>query len=105
MYYIQYYNQRLYMGNMIHQAESLSGKNLVLKVPEKPDMLKKNGRCSQACMLFRYLWRGCKPLEERGVCQILWNQGNLQRGRRREIEETITAYRKILYRFLPVLQP
>lgn len=36
-----YYNQRLYMGEIMHQAESLSGKNLVLKLPEKPDVLKK----------------------------------------------------------------
>ena len=38
---VLYYNQRLYMGKIIHQAESLSGKNLVLKLPEKPDVLKK----------------------------------------------------------------
>lgn len=38
---VLYYNQRLYMGEIIHQAESLSGKNLVLKLPEKPDVLKK----------------------------------------------------------------
>lgn len=38
---VQYYNQRLYMGNIIRQAESLSGKNQVLKVTEEPDVLKK----------------------------------------------------------------
>ncbi len=38
---VLYYNQRLYMGNIIRQAESFSGKNLVLKVPEEPDVLKK----------------------------------------------------------------
>lgn len=38
---VLYYNQRLYMGNMIRQAESLSGKNLVLKVTGEPDVLKK----------------------------------------------------------------
>lgn len=38
---VQYYNQRLYMGNIIRQAESLSGKNQVLKVTEESDVLKK----------------------------------------------------------------
>lgn len=38
---VQYYNQRLYMGHIIRQAESLSGKNLVLKVTGEPDVLKK----------------------------------------------------------------
>lgn len=38
---VQYYNQRLYMGNIIRQAESLSRKNLVLKVTGEPDVLKK----------------------------------------------------------------
>jgi hypothetical protein len=38
---VLYYNQRLYMGNIIRQAENLSGKNLVLKVPEEPDVLNK----------------------------------------------------------------
>ena len=38
---VLYYNQHLYMGNMIRQAESLSGKNLVLKVTGEPDVLKK----------------------------------------------------------------
>lgn len=38
---VQYYNQRLYMGNIIRQAESLSGKNQVLKVIGEPDVLKK----------------------------------------------------------------
>lgn len=38
---VLYYNQRLYMGEIIHQAESLSGENQVLKVSEKPDVLKK----------------------------------------------------------------
>lgn len=38
---VQYYNQRLYMGNIIRQAESLSGKNQVLKVTGEPDVLKK----------------------------------------------------------------
>lgn len=53
---VLYYNQRLYMGKIIHQAESLSGKNLVLKVSEKPDVLKSGG-CSQVCMLFPCLLR------------------------------------------------
>ncbi|HJI29835.1 MAG TPA: DUF6056 family protein [Veillonellaceae bacterium] len=38
---VLYYNQRLYMGNIIRQAESLSGKNQVLKVTGEPDVLKK----------------------------------------------------------------
>lgn len=38
---VLYYNQHLYMGNIIRQAESLSGKNLVLKVTGEPDVLKK----------------------------------------------------------------
>lgn len=38
---VQYYSQRLYMGNIIRQAESLSGKNQVLKVPGEPDVQKK----------------------------------------------------------------
>lgn len=38
---VLYYNQHLYMGNIIRQAESLSGKNLVLKVTGERDVLKK----------------------------------------------------------------
>lgn len=38
---VQYYNRRLYMGHIIRQAESLSGKNQVLKVMKEPDVLKK----------------------------------------------------------------
>lgn len=53
---VQYYNQRLYMGNIIRQAESLSGKNQVLKVTGEPDVLK-NGYCSQVCMLLIRLLR------------------------------------------------
>lgn len=53
---VQYYNQRLYMGNIIRQAESLSRKNLVLKVTGEPDVLK-NGYCSQVCMLLIRLLR------------------------------------------------
>lgn len=53
---VQYYNQRLYMGNIIRQAESLSGKNQVLKVTEEPDVLK-SGYCLRECMLFLFLLR------------------------------------------------
>lgn len=38
---VLYYNQHMYMGNIICQAESLSGKNQVLKVTGEPDVLKK----------------------------------------------------------------
>lgn len=38
---VLYYNQHMYMGNIIRQAKSLSGKNLVLKVTGEPDVLKK----------------------------------------------------------------
>lgn len=38
---VLYYNQHMYMGNIIRQAESLSGKNQVLKVTGEPDVLKK----------------------------------------------------------------
>lgn len=35
---MQFYNQRLYMSDIIRQAENLSGENLVLKIPEESNV-------------------------------------------------------------------